>query len=97
MEIDAVSGSRLDVSPFDLNRDGLFNCVAFALLTPDSDKNVPVSGRQSREGIIKTPGIFTGPDGRVEYKYASGSTGGIDTTVESASEQRGRQSWLEIR
>jgi type IV pilus assembly protein PilY1 len=97
MELDAVSGSRLDVSPFDLNRDGLFNHLDFAPLTPESDNDVPVSGRQSREGIIKTPGVITGPDGRVEYKYASGSTGGIDTTVESASEQRGRQSWREIR
>jgi type IV pilus assembly protein PilY1 len=97
MEIDALSGSRLTESPFDLNRDRSFDIEDFAPLDPDDPDSplVPVSGRQSKQGIIKTPGIVT--DDRIEYKFASGSAGGIDTTIENAGKQRGRQSWREIQ
>lgn len=97
MEIDALSGSRLMESPFDLNRDRSFNMEDFAPLDPNDPDSplVPVSGRQSKQGIIKTPGIVT--DDRIEYKFASGSAGGIDTTIENAGKQRGRQSWREIQ
>ncbi|MEQ1800788.1 MAG: PilC/PilY family type IV pilus protein [Gammaproteobacteria bacterium] len=97
MEIDALSGSRLTESPFDLNRDRSFDIEDFAPLDPEDPDSplVPVSGRQSKQGIIKTPGIVT--DDRIEYKFASGSAGGIDTTIENAGKQRGRQSWREIQ
>ena len=97
MEIDALSGSRLTESPFDLNRDRSFDIKDFAPLNPaDPDSpEVPVSGRKSTQGIIKTPGIVT--DDRIEYKFASGSAGGIDTTIENSGKQRGRQSWREIQ
>lgn len=75
MEIDALSGARLSESPFDLNRDRAFDQKDFASLDP-ADPNsalVPVSGRKSTQGIIKTPGIVT--DDRIEYKFASGSAG----------------------
>lgn len=96
MEIDALSGSRLTESPFDLNRDRSFDVDDFAPLPGDPDgREVPVSGRKSSQGIIKTPGIVT--DDRIEYKFASGSAGGIDTTIENAGKQRGRQSWRELQ
>ncbi len=97
MEIDALSGSRLTESPFDLNRDRSFDVLDFARLNPSDPDSplVPVSGRKSTQGIIKTPGIVT--DDRIEYKYASGSAGGIDTTIENAGKQRGRQSWRELQ
>lgn len=97
MEIDALSGSRLGESPFDLNRDRSFDIQDFVHLDPNDPDSplVPVSGRKSTQGIIKTPGIVT--DDRIEYKYASGSAGGIDTTIENAGRQRGRQSWREIQ
>jgi type IV pilus assembly protein PilY1 len=96
MELDALSGSRLASSPFDLNRDFEFNADDFVVIMVEEEEvAVPVSGRQSLEGIIKTPGIIT--DGSIEYKFASGSSGGIDTTIESAGEQRGRQSWRQIQ
>ena len=64
---------------------------------PDSPL-VPVSGRKSREGIIKTPGIISGCGAStVECKYASGSKGKIDTTIENAGNQKGRQSWREVQ
>ncbi len=97
MEIDALSGSRLAESPFDLNRDKSFDIMDFAKLDPNDPDSplVPVSGRKSTQGIIKTPGIVT--DDRIEYKFASGSAGGVDTTIENAGKQRGRQSWRELQ
>jgi type IV pilus assembly protein PilY1 len=97
MEIDALQGSRLDASPFDLDNDGMFTTGDFVPVTlaDGSRVLVPVGGRKSREGIIKTPGVITA--GEREYKFASGSTGGIDRTVENAGDAGGRQSWRQLR
>lgn len=92
MELDSSSGSRLAASPFDINRDRQFNSADFGTY---NSQNVPVSGRRSKEGIIKTPGVITA--GEVEYKYASGTTGGIDTTIENSDGSGGRQSWRQIQ
>jgi type IV pilus assembly protein PilY1 len=100
MELDALSGSRLGSSPFDLNRDYAFDVEDYVHLDPDDPDSplVPVSGRKSREGIIKTPGIISGCGAStVECKYASGSKGKIDTTIENAGNQKGRQSWREVQ
>src|SRR5690606_1942593 len=57
MEIDALSGARLDYSPFDLNQDYRFDADDFVTIEIDGEPvKVPVSARQSIEGIIKTPG-----------------------------------------
>lgn len=96
MELDALTGSRLSHSPFDLNRDRQFNRDDFATITVGGNTiTVPVSGRQSKEGIIKTPGVITA--GEIEFKYASGTSGGIDTTVEKGDSASGRQSWRQIQ
>lgn len=100
MELDALSGSRLAASPFDLNRDYAFDIDDFVQLDPDDPDSllVAVSGRKSKEGIIKTPGIISGCGAStIECKYASGSKGKIDTTIENAGNQKGRQSWREIQ
>jgi len=100
MELDALSGSRLGTSPFDLNRDFAFDIEDYVPLDPDDPDSplVPVSGRQSKEGIIKTPGIISGCGAStIECKYASGSKGKIDTTIENAGNQKGRLSWREIQ
>jgi type IV pilus assembly protein PilY1 len=97
MELDALQGSRLGASPFDLDNDGRFTNADFVPVTLADGTRVmvPVSGRKSREGIIKTPGVITA--GEKEYKFASGTTGGIDRTVENAGNAGGRQSWRQIR
>ncbi|MGH8453123.1 MAG: pilus assembly protein, partial [Nevskiales bacterium] len=97
MELDALSGSRLAASPFDINNDRAFTVDDFVVFAQadGTQIRVPVSGRQSREGIIKTPGVITA--GEIEYKFASGATGGIDRTVENAGNAGGRQSWRQIR
>ena len=49
MELDALSGSRLGSSPFDLNRDFAFDIEDFVHLDPDDPDSplVAVSGRKS--------------------------------------------------
>ncbi len=99
MEIDALSGSRLVESPFDLNRDRSFDIEDFVLEDPNGDpdgKKMAASGRKGSQGIMKGLGIVSDGD-TIEYKYGSGSGGGIDTTIENAGRQRGRQSWREIQ
>jgi type IV pilus assembly protein PilY1 len=97
MELDALQGARLTFSPFDLNNDQLFTVGDFVNITlaDGSVVKVPVSARKSKEGIIKTPGVITA--GEIEYKFASGTTGGIDRTVENAANAGGRQSWRQLR
>lgn len=93
MEMDAMTGGRLHESVFDLNGDGEFDDLDFIEL--EDGTRIPVSGKKSNEGLIKTPGIIS--DGTKEYKYTSGSSGTIERTVESAGSGFGRQSWRQLR
>jgi len=101
MELDASTGSRLTVSPFDTTGDGLVNNQDFLTVTyTDSNGNpqtvtVPVSGQQSNVGIIKTPGIIS--SGQLQYKYYSGSTGAIGMTTESGNTSSKRISWQQLQ
>ena len=97
MELDAADGSRLDESPFDFTGDKQFD--------PDDHINssggggiteLPASGKVSEVGIITSPTILSDKD--VEFKFASGSTGGIDSTTENPGPgATGRQSWKQLR
>lgn len=96
MELDAVNGRRLAYTVFDLNLDSLFNEVEWVTVTIDGEEvSVPVSGKQSGVGIVKTPGVITA--GEVEYKYTSGSSGGLERTVELGGGGAGRQSWRQLQ
>lgn len=94
MEIDALSGRRMSTTPFDLNRDTAFDENDYGTL---GGQKLVVSGRRSREGIIKTPAIIAA--GTFEIKLASGTTGGIDTTIEppGGSIPGGRLSWRQMQ
>ncbi|EAR61471.1 pilus assembly protein [Neptuniibacter caesariensis] len=102
MELDAETGSRLTISPFDLNDDGSINSGDYVRYDSDGDGDIdsddeliPVSGKKSTVGIIKTPGVIsTGDD---ELKYTSGSSGNIEVTAESSGDKLGRQSWIQIK
>lgn len=96
MEMEAVSGSRLATSPYDLNDDGEFTDSDFVTVTINGVQVVvPVSGQRSNIGIIKTPGVISA--GTKEFKYTSGSSGGLEDTAESTSTFTGRQSWRQMR
>jgi type IV pilus assembly protein PilY1 len=96
MELDAITGSRLAFTPFDLNDDGLFDAGDYVTVTIDGeDIDVPVSGKKSKVGVIKTPGIVQAGD--LEHKIASGSSGGIEVTDDPGDIGAGRQSWRQLQ
>jgi len=107
MELDAYKGTRLDLSPFDINEDGVFTSADNGQVdwdingdgTVDGNDTAPPSGVSSGgEGIIVTPGIISNEDNTKEYKYAAGSTGNVKVITERPEPgQSGRQSWRQIR
>jgi type IV pilus assembly protein PilY1 len=51
---------------------------------------------KSTVGILPTPTILS--SGPLEYKYGSGTTGDISTTVESpGNDDRGRIAWRQLQ
>lgn len=103
MELNADNGGTLTgQSPFDVNGDGKINANDYVTVTytdPATNKSVtvsvPVSGKQSNVGIIKTPGIISA--GNLEYKIYSGSNGSVGVTVESGNPDTGRLSWQQLQ
>ena len=101
IELDALTGSRLKKSPFDLNGDDRFDHadeINVGDLDGDGiDDMVPVSGKQSTDGgIITNPAIFNAGDG-IEVKISSKSNASFEVTVESAGNPPGRKSWRQLR
>ncbi|GAA4019854.1 hypothetical protein GCM10022212_15290 [Actimicrobium antarcticum] len=94
MELDAVSGSRLSVTPFDVDNNKEFTVGDF-LAVNDTSAKIPVSGRRSSIGIPSAPTIIKGEPKR-EYKILSGSKGGTESVLENAASSSGRLSWREI-
>lgn len=104
MEMDAVTGGWPMDFNLDVNNDGIIDAQdVLNSVTGDfdddgnseSNDNVKPTGKKSTQGILTKPTIISA--GRREYKYSSGSQGGIDRTIEAASATRGRQSWEQIR
>lgn len=98
MEVDALTGSRLAQSPFDLDNDGAFNeTVTITVIINGQPQNiqVPVSGVQSQVGVMGTAGVAQ--EGNREFKYISGSSGGIQVTLEPGDLGAGRQSWQQLQ
>lgn len=102
MELDAITGRRLETSPFDVLGDGSWSSGGLSS---------PPGGMKPKEGgIITTPTVIQqsasvpGAPGSspntastIEYKYASSSTGAVIKTPESVSKgQAGRITWREI-
>lgn len=94
MELDAVSGSRLAVTPFDVNNDKTFSAADYLKATVNGDP-IPVSGRRSTVGIPSAPTILSAAQKR-EYKVMSGSKGAVESVLENAASSSGRLSWREI-
>ena len=108
MEMDALSGARLNESPFDNNRDGVFTTGDYVtIMIGGVPTLVPVSGMQSEVGIAQGPGILFDPGTSGgparEYKYLSGSTSNasgsnLQRIVENPGPNAtGRQSWRQIK
>ncbi|MEI7867443.1 MAG: PilC/PilY family type IV pilus protein [Candidatus Methylumidiphilus sp.] len=104
MELDAITGSRLASSPFDLfggvatvpAPDGMFNSFDLVTVTVGTaEEKMAPSGIQSTVGILKTPAIIPGIG--VVNKYLSGSTGDAPQRVTNPGESIGRISWRQLR
>jgi type IV pilus assembly protein PilY1 len=94
MELDALSGGRLDYSPFDLNNDTQFTNADYG--TQKSGSKTAVSGRQSEVGITPRPGILSGNES--EFKYTPGTSGNMQVIRENpGAGDVGRQSWRQMR
>lgn len=94
MELDALSGGRLDVTPFDLNGDGQFNSDDYVTL-PDGTR-VPASGLQTEVGITPKPAVLAGDN--AEFKFMPGTSGGMQVLRENpGAGDLGRQSWRQLR
>jgi len=105
MELDYLTGGPLDVSPYDVNGDGVINdldAVEITYIDVNGDtvtKKVFVSGHQdSTGGMIATPTILDKEPADEELKILSNSDGQIQAELESVNtEYKGRVSWEEIR
>lgn len=96
MEMDALSGARLDYSVFDLDSDGEFTEGDYITIIVDGEEvQVPASGIRSGVGIIKDPAIISA--GEREFKFASGTSGEVEVVTERGAIQRPRGSWRQIR
>ena len=103
MELDALTGNRLNETPFDLTGNGVIGVEDMVKLI-DTDNNgivnssdamTSASGKKSTTGIIKSPGVVSA--GTIEYKYTSGSSGLLESTKESTAGGGGRKSWRQLR
>ncbi len=97
MELNALTGSRLNYNVFDLNKDGVINgSDGGSYDTGTGTISTTVSGMKSEVGLISTPAIISAGD--KEYKYLSGSSGGIQKVNENPGSQLfGRQSWKQLK
>jgi type IV pilus assembly protein PilY1 len=97
MELNALNGSRLETSPFDLNNDDEFTDADKVTATIDGQQQqVAVSGIQSTQGILPSPTVLS--SGTTEMKYNSGSAGGIFVTTEDpGASAKGRQAWRQFQ
>jgi type IV pilus assembly protein PilY1 len=72
MELDYLSGGRLNESPFDINGDGKFDANDLISYTQGgTDYKNPPSGIQSENGILSQPAFLT--SGNREWMYLSTS------------------------
>jgi type IV pilus assembly protein PilY1 len=91
MTLDALTGGRLAQTPFDLNRDGVFD-------SNDLVNGQPISGLDPNVGITPDPGILQSTDGTKEFQYNAGTTGLIGITIGNPGQRStGRQSWRQVR
>ncbi|RDE18497.1 hypothetical protein DV711_17795 [Motiliproteus coralliicola] len=97
MEVNALTGSRLDTTPFDLNGDGKFDDNDKVYIEVDGKKVlVSVSGLQDTTmGLHHNPAIVE--DGSKEIKIMGGSSGTIKSVTESKANDGGRLSWQQLQ
>ncbi|MHB1398644.1 MAG: pilus assembly protein [Trichloromonadaceae bacterium] len=101
MELDAVTGGRLEYSAFDIDKNKQFNEDDYVTLIEDGKAiKVPVSGLR-QEAIIATPGVVSqGEAGNYdEIKYIAGPEGTLEALDEKGPPtlKPGRRSWRQLQ
>lgn len=97
MELDAMTGGRLEYTAFDLSGEGDFNETDFVpILEKDKEVDVPVSGVKF-DTIIDTPGVIQGETS--EIKFIVNPDGSIHGLLENIgpSLRSGRRSWRQLQ
>jgi len=96
MELDAIDGSRLEQSVWDVNID---KSVDEGDKVDIGGTLMQVSGAKSSVGAVASPRIVTLPGAQRQVKITAGSREGeIETTYEDpGAVARGRQSWIRLQ
>lgn len=92
MLLDAMSGARLPLSPFDVNGDGKFDSSDLV----GSTSPATVGGKKSNVGILPKPTVIKNCGNGADCYYGSGSSGQTTEGKLSSSSPSGRLSWREI-
>lgn len=96
MELEAFSGNRFTQPMIDLNEDMRLDEGDTVWTVVDGRLTaVPASGIRSRVGIIRQPAIIAA--GPMEYKLASGISGGVEILRERGATNRARSSWRQMQ
>lgn len=97
MELNAITGSRLNYNVFDINGDDVFDTNDTVTYSSGGQNyTVPASGVQATVGLVATPSVLNAGD--KEYKYLPGTSGGIQKVHENPGKQIfGRQSWRQLQ
>lgn len=102
VELNAISGSRLNYTPLDLNSDRQFSSADYAsVTTTDSSGStvttqVPISAIKWGIGIVRNQAIVG--KGNAQYKFAAGTAStALKVQYENAGTQSGRLSWRQLR
>lgn len=97
MELDAVTGGRLDYTVFDVDGNSKFEKEDYVTILDDGKAvEIPVSGLK-RDALIETPGVVQGDDW--ETKYVTDADGNLATLRENIgpSLRTGRRSWRQLQ
>jgi type IV pilus assembly protein PilY1 len=94
MDLDALSGKRLQFSPFDLNNDGQFDLSDLVVI---DGVGIPVSGLGNAE-ILSRPAFVSSTNQEIDYAFTTDTGGDINRNrVNPGPAGVGRQSWRQLR
>ncbi len=97
MELSEASGGTPNITPFDVNNDGLFSSADYLTITVSGQSYTQApAGVQSSVGMTGTPAVFLSPDKKTETKVLSGSQGLGTVTENPATGPAGRQNWRQL-
>ena len=102
MELDAKSGARLSLSPFDVNKDSTFSDADLITTTSGQTSTTQAAaGVQSSIGLLARPTILQAT-ADTEFKYLAGTSNqtagnsGITAVRERSTGRAGRITWREL-